>query len=104
MITEPCFNLKNIQKAYDQIIFEEYEFASCYRTIAPELCTFNDLALLFGDRPGSIPDCSLIVDSGYSFTHIVPFFKGRRIAKAIRRINVGGKLLTNQLKETVSFR
>ncbi|KAG2221077.1 hypothetical protein INT45_009735 [Circinella minor] len=104
LITEPCFNLKNIQEAYDQIIFEEYEFASCYRTIAPELCTFNDLALLFGDRPGSIPDCSLIVDSGYSFTHIVPFFKGRPVSKAIRRINVGGKLLTNQLKETVSFR
>jgi actin-related protein 6 len=26
------------------------------------------------------------------------------VAKAIRRINVGGKLLTNQLKEIVSFR
>ncbi|KAI9495737.1 actin-like protein ARP6 [Zychaea mexicana] len=104
LITEPCFNLANIQEAYDQMIFEEYEFASCYRTIAPELCTFNDVALLFGDRPGSIPDCALIVDSGYSFTHIVPFFKGRPVSKAIRRINVGGKLLTNQLKEIVSFR
>ncbi|KAI8146488.1 actin-related protein 6-like protein, partial [Fennellomyces sp. T-0311] len=104
LITEPCFNLANIQEAYDQMIFEEYEFASCYRTIAPQLCTFNDIALLFGDRPGSIPDCALVVDSGYSFTHIVPFFKGRPVSKAIRRINVGGKLLTNQLKETVSFR
>ncbi|KAI9321391.1 actin-related protein Arp6 [Dichotomocladium elegans] len=104
LLTEPCFNLPNIQEAYDQIIFEEYEFASCYRTIAPQLCMYNDIAILFGDRPGSIPDCALVVDSGFSFTHIVPFWKGRRIAKAIRRINVGGKLLTNQLKEAVSFR
>ncbi|KAF7728358.1 Actin- protein 6 [Apophysomyces ossiformis] len=90
LITEPCFNLPAIQEAYDQIVFEEYEFASCYRTIAP----------LFDGKPGSIPDCALIVDSGFSFTHIVPFLKGT----GIRRINVGGKLLTNQLKETVSFR
>ncbi|OAD72074.1 hypothetical protein PHYBLDRAFT_134449 [Phycomyces blakesleeanus NRRL 1555(-)] len=104
VITEPCFNLPTIQEAYDQMIFEEYEFASCYRTIGPQLCIFNDLGSLFGDKPGSVPDCSVVVDSGFSFTHIVPFVKGKPVAKAIRRINLGGKLLTNQLKETVSFR
>ncbi|KAL1928194.1 hypothetical protein VTP01DRAFT_3110 [Rhizomucor pusillus] len=104
LITEPCFNLPNIQEAYDQIIFEEYEFASCYRTTAPQLCIYNDLAELFGDQAGSAPDCAVVVDSGYSFTHIVPFFKGKPVTKAIKRINVGGKLLTNHLKETVSFR
>ncbi|KAG0175351.1 Actin- protein 6 [Apophysomyces sp. BC1015] len=104
LITEPCFNLPVIQEAYDQIVFEEYEFTSCYRSIAPQLCIYNDIAPLFGDKPGSIPDCALIVDSGFSFTHIVPFLKDKPIAKGIKRINVGGKLLTNQLKETVSFR
>ncbi|KAI8365927.1 actin family [Radiomyces spectabilis] len=104
LITEPCFNLPNIQEAYDQMIFEEYEFSSCYRTTAPQLCVYNDLATLFGDKEGSVPDCALVVDSGYSFTHIVPFVKEKPIAKGIKRINVGGKLLTNQLKETVSFR
>ncbi|KAI9023515.1 actin-related protein 6 [Phycomyces nitens] len=104
VITEPCFNLPSIQEAYDQMIFEEYEFGSCYRTIAPQLCLFNDLGTLFGDKPGSIPDCSVVVDSGFSFTHIVPFVKGKPVPKAIKRINVGGKLLTNHLKETVSFR
>lgn len=104
LITEPCFNLPIIQDSYDEVIFEEYEFSSCYRTIAAELCIFNELSDLFHDKHGSIPDCVLIVDSGYSFTHIVPFLKGRAVAKGIRRLNVGGKLLTNQLKEIVSFR
>ncbi|RCH96054.1 Actin- protein 6 [Rhizopus azygosporus] len=104
LVTEPCFNLPVIQENYDQVIFEEFEFASCYRTMAPQLCLFNELGGLFGDKIGSIPDCTLIVDSGYSFTHIIPFLKGKPVAKGIRRINVGGKLLTNHLKEVVSFR
>jgi actin-related protein 6 len=31
MITEPYFNLPNIQEVYDQFIFEEYGFKSYYR-------------------------------------------------------------------------
>ncbi|EPB83557.1 hypothetical protein HMPREF1544_09718 [Mucor circinelloides 1006PhL] len=109
LITEPCFNLPAIQDNYDQIVFEEFEFGACFRTIGPELCLLNDLGELFGDNQSgsvaaSIPDCALIVDSGYSFTHIVPFLKGKAIPEGVRRINVGGKLLTNQLKEVVSFR
>ena len=46
----------------------------------------------------------LVVDSGFSFTHIVPVFRGRIISEGVRRIDVGGKLLTNHLKELVSFR
>lgn len=74
----------------------------------------------------SLPDissCQLIVDSGYSFTHAIPYFDYHPINGAIKRLrlqfiftcifnpdrsrfrlNVGGKLLTNVLKETISFR
>jgi actin-related protein len=31
LITEPYFNLPNIQDVYDQFVFEEYEFRSYYR-------------------------------------------------------------------------
>lgn len=48
--------------------------------------------------------CQLVVDSGFSFTHVVPVVDGRTCQKGVKRINVGGKLLTNYLKETVSFR
>ncbi|RIB07902.1 actin-like protein ARP6 [Gigaspora rosea] len=107
LITEPCFNLPNIQRTYDEMIFEVYEFQSYCRTIAPWLCIQNDISSLYPNRPQNLaepPDCVLVVDSGYSFTHIVPFVMGRPILPAIRRINIGGKLLTNHLKEIVSFR
>lgn len=31
LMTEPYFNLPNIQDVYDQLVFEEYEFQSYYR-------------------------------------------------------------------------
>lgn len=41
---------------------------------------------------------------GFSFTHIIPFVKGERVKQAIRRIDIGGKVLTNHLKEIISYR
>ena len=63
----------------------------------------------------------LIVDSGFSFTHVVPILNRRIFWSAVKRcayllralppnhlklprLDVGGKLLTNQLKELISFR
>ena len=46
----------------------------------------------------------VIVDAGFSFTHIVPFFDGQPLLSAVKRINVGGKAQTNYLKELVSYR
>jgi actin-related protein 6 len=48
--------------------------------------------------------CGVVVDSGYSFTHILPVYEGKTIVSAVKRINAGGKLLTNYLKELVSYR
>jgi len=48
--------------------------------------------------------CCCVIDSGFSLTHIVPTVDARAISKAIRRINIGGKLLTNLLKEILSYR
>ena len=31
LITEPYFNLPNLQEVYDQLVFEEYEFSSYHR-------------------------------------------------------------------------
>jgi actin-related protein len=53
-------------------------------------------------NPGTL--CCLLVDSGYSFTHIVPYIKGKKLKQGIRRIDVGGKMLTNHLKEIISCR
>ena len=46
----------------------------------------------------------MIVDSGYSFTYAVPFFNAMPLKNAAVRIDVGGKLLTNLLMETLSHK
>jgi len=58
------------------------------------------------DPSTSVNECSccIVVDSGHSFTHVVPFIQGQIVRSGIVRIDVGGKALTNQLKEWVSFR
>uniref|UniRef100_A0A0M3KK77 Actin-like protein (inferred by orthology to a C. elegans protein) n=1 Tax=Anisakis simplex TaxID=6269 RepID=A0A0M3KK77_ANISI len=48
--------------------------------------------------------CCVVVDSGYSFTHIVPYCEGVAVRNAIMRIDIGGKVLTNLLKEWLSYR
>ncbi|GAA5993582.1 hypothetical protein JCM10908_000125 [Rhodotorula pacifica] len=102
LVTEPVLNLPNVQEHYDQIVFEEYDFASYLRCPAPALVPYGVDARRIPTAPP--PECALVIDSGFSFTHIVPILRGRVVSHAVRRIDVGGKLLTNYLKELVSFR
>ncbi|KAL8276167.1 hypothetical protein RQP46_011425 [Phenoliferia psychrophenolica] len=82
LLTEPIFNLPNVQDQYDQMVLEEYDFGSYAKC----------------------PECTLVIDTGFSFTHVVPLLHGAILSSGVRRIDVGGKLLTNHLKELVSFR
>lgn len=98
VFTEPVFNFSSIQDTLNEIFFEEYKFKSLLRAPAPTLSTLNYVC----SNPSSL--CCLVVDTGYSFTHIVPYYKSKVIPKAVLRIDVGGKLLTNHLKEIISYR
>lgn len=60
-----------------------------------------------GERAENVPALArtgMVLDSGFSFTHAVPVFDGTPLNYAVRRLDVGGKLLTNYLKELVSYR
>lgn len=46
----------------------------------------------------------LVIDSGYSHTTITPVLAGRPLHSAIRRLDVGGKLMTNYLARLLSLR
>lgn len=46
----------------------------------------------------------LVVDSGYSHTTVTPVFRGRPLQPAIRRLDVGGKFLTNYMARQISLR
>lgn len=46
----------------------------------------------------------LVIDSGYSHTTVTPVFRGRPLHSAVRRLDVGGKLLTNHMARQISLR
>ena len=98
VFTEPYFNFSSIQEGLSELFFEEYRFKNVFRTNPADLACYKR-RLEAPQHP-----CCLVVDCGYSFTHIVPFVNGVRLKKAVRRLDIGGKLLTNHLKEIISYR
>lgn len=45
----------------------------------------------------------MVVDSGYSHTTVTPVIDGRPVQAAIRRLDIGGKHLTNYLAELLAI-
>lgn len=78
--------------------------------VGPSLNAYHDVQSLFGAPPreqGShiLPvECLLVIDSGYSHTTVTPLYHGRPIQQAVRRLEIGGKFMTNFLKELASIR
>lgn len=52
----------------------------------------------------SVCHCGLVMDSGFSFSHAVPIIHGSPFIGGVRRVDVGGKYMTNYLKDTISYR
>ena len=98
IFTEPYFNFSSIQEGLSEIFFEEYGFKSLLRTHAGDLSCFRNKLQFSGEK------CCLVIDCGFSFTHVAPYVLGRRVREQVKRIDVGGKLLTNHLKEIISYR
>lgn len=117
IITEPYFNFKSVQNNTDEVLFEEYGFHSILRTNTGFLSSINhkaaytkgDATTDLATSEDSFPLACLVVDSGFSFTHIAPYVYSEKrefvkLKQGVRRIDVGGKLLTNHLKDLISYR
>ncbi|KAI4344152.1 hypothetical protein L6164_011416 [Bauhinia variegata] len=103
LLTEPLFTLPSIQRSIDELIFEDFNFKSLYVADSPSLVHLYEAS----QRPDGLvskAQCSLVVDCGFSFTHAAPVFQNFTLNYAVKRIDLGGKALTNYLKELVSFR
>ena len=96
LVTRPCMNLTPLKAQMDEVVFEQYGFASYCRASSPRLAR--------EDAVGTGRVASLIVDCGFSFSHAVPIFDGYTVEAGVRRTPVGGKMLTNYLKEVISYR
>lgn len=99
LLTEPYFNPSELQRHQIEVVYEEYGFQGLYSTSPSTLSMYNYQYIHPSDNP-----CTLVIDTGHSFSHIVPYFRGNKINYATKRVNIGGKILTNYLKEIVSYR
>ena len=142
LITEPYFNLPNIQEVYDQFVFEEYEFQSYLcssrmfhllpsrASIRALICTSRCTSSCGSDSAWSailVPraaEARMHARRGCRFQlhahranngRQCRLVRGEKVCGLTRRgvrasyevdgrIDVGGKLMTNHLKELVSFR
>ncbi|KAL5547798.1 hypothetical protein UlMin_003029 [Ulmus minor] len=103
LLTEPLFALPSIQRSTDELVFEDFNFNALYVADSPSLAHLYEASR----RPTGLiskAQCSLVVDCGFSFTHAAPVFQNFTINYAAKRIDLGGKALTNYLKELVSYR
>lgn len=96
VLTDPSDIARAFADNTEEIIFENFRFHSLLKTSAASCsaqlhCTQEN-------------PCCIVVDSGHSFTHIVPFVQGQIVRNAVIRVDIGGKALTNQLKDWISYR
>lgn len=101
LMTEPLFNLPSIERKTQEMVFEHFGFQAMHAAPAAVLAMHQ--AADEGD-PADMMTRSLsgiVLDAGFSFTHAVPIFDGCVQLEGVQRINLGGKALTNLLKEQV---
>ncbi|CCU81867.1 actin-related protein [Blumeria hordei DH14] len=111
ILTEAPNTLPVLQTNCDQMIFEEFGFNRYLRCLGPQLNAYNDIQTLFEEPPHKPVNCTnipaeilMLIDTGYSHTTITPLLNGRPLQTSIRRLDVGGKLLTNHLSRLLSIR
>lgn len=83
------------------MVFEEFGFQSLCMCPAALLSLQHMKAQ---QTAASQAACALVLDAGFSFSHAVPIFSDVILDSGVRRQNLGGKVLTNYLKELVSYR
>ena len=86
------------------MVFEDFEFDALSQVSSHAMIRRTAMAEIEVASGARNSICQLVVDSGYSFTTIVPFFNGLPLRHASTRIDVGGKLLTNLLAENLSYK
>ena len=90
VVSEPLGAPLRAREAMDEMMFEEFGFKS-YVAGPPQRWAS-------GGKTGVVLDC------GFSACTAVPVIDGQELASCARRLSLGGKTLTNYLKETVSYR
>lgn len=105
LLTQPPFSLSfaSIRRPLFELVFEDFNFRSLYVSDSPSLVHLYEASR----NPNGVvskTQCSLVVDCGFSFTHCAPIVQNFTLNYGVKRLDLGGKALTNYLKELVSYR
>ncbi|KAK6431922.1 Actin-related protein 6 [Oleoguttula sp. CCFEE 5521] len=94
-----------VQRQADEMVMEEFGFGAYGRVVGASLSAFSSSPFDGPAVQAGVPmECLLVIDAGYSHTTVTPVLHGRVLQSACRRLDIGGKTLTNQLKDLVSTR
>jgi len=95
-----------IQDTLDEMVFEHFGFHSYCTRPAPVLAALALREQQAAEQPTATPPhpASLVLDAGFSAAHCVPVFGGGMVNFGVKRLNIGGKVLTNHLKQVISYR
>ena len=93
LLTEPPLNPKQNREKMVKTMFETYGFQGMYVSIQAVLVLFAR-GLMTG----------VVLDSGDGVTHIIPVYDGYTINKAIERVNVAGRDITDYLIKLLAVR
>ncbi|KAI7582873.1 Actin/actin-like protein [Hortaea werneckii] len=93
-----------IQEMADEMVFEEFGFGGYARVLGPSLNAYapSPFPTAHPVPAGQPLECALIIDAGHSHTTCTPVYRGQPLQQSIRRLDIGGKTLTNHLKTLIS--
>ncbi|EER04477.1 conserved hypothetical protein [Perkinsus marinus ATCC 50983] len=102
IVTQPLCCPTMVTRVGMQVLFEDFGFARAVIVDAP-LCiqSSEGLKSQFSDEEWENP-CGLIVDAGFSGCRAVPLYNMYPIEHCAQRMDVGGRVMTNYLKEAMA--
>lgn len=101
-LTVQLFTPPKIKERIFEIVYEYFSIGA-FLPVNPQVA-IQKYAVdgVFKDKIGK--EFQMVVESSHSASYCVPFFDNEIMNYPIKRLEIGGKLLTNKLKEIVSLR
>lgn len=93
LLTDPSCLVPATKNIADEVAFEIYQFAALNLVSGSYSVYGRDLNYPFlgptlialDEKQRNANDCVVVVDSGFSFTHVAPYYKGALIDGAVKR-------------------
>ncbi|KAK2958822.1 putative actin family protein [Blattamonas nauphoetae] len=114
ILSQPLVTPQSLSKITLQVLFETYGFPSVCLAPAPFLSCWGAVADICETNQVDstdthtiqqhFPECALVIDAGHASVRVTPMYQTLPVLEAEKVTRIGGRQLTNILKEIVSYR